>query len=316
MAHDSDPFNRWECAQKLFLKTVLGGGRPSTGFLAALEEVLASRTLDAGVKAWILSCPTLDEIGLALREKGKDLDPIALFAARERVIRALARACESRLRTTYAKIDAKLSPEATDGKARGQRHLKNLCLSILSRLDNPADEETAYKLATRARNLTDRIAGLTQIVKKPGAKADAALAAFKERFGAFPTVMDSWLSVQASARREGVVDAVRRLLKDSAFAMNNPNRVAALLGAFAANPFGLHATDGSGYRLAEKLVPELDKMNPHSAARVLKGFMRWRDYEPKRRAMMKATLTALAKKRGLSVGSREMIEGALKAAAR
>ena len=55
-----------------------------------------------------------------------------------------------------------------------------------------------------------------------------------------------------------------------AFSIANPNRVYALIGAFAAgNPTQFNAADGSGYDFVAEIVLALDRKNPQVAARLL-----------------------------------------------
>ena len=108
-----------------------------------------------------------------------------------------------------------------------------------------------------------------------------------------------------------VLSNVKRLTKHPAFALHNPNRVSALIGAFAANPLGFHAADGSGYRFIGEIVVKLDKLNPLAAARLAKIFTRWRDFEPRRQKLMKEEIGRLASHKGLSVNSREIVERCL-----
>ena len=76
-----------------------------------------------------------------------------------------------------------------------------------------------------------------------------------------------------------------------AFTWTNPNRVRAVLGAFAmANLPGFHRRDGAGYRLLADKVLELDRRNPQVAARLLGALGRWRRFDQGRQALMRAEL--------------------------
>ena len=81
------------------------------------------------------------------------------------------------------------------------------------------------------------------------------------------------------------------MLGHEAFTLKNPNRVRALIGAFAAgNPTGFHRADGAGYALVADHVLELDPRNPQVASRLAKAFDRWRRYDPKRQDQMRTEL--------------------------
>jgi len=108
------------------------------------------------------------------------------------------------------------------------------------------------------------------------------------------------MSLQAGSCLPGTVDHVRTLMNHSAFDMKNPNRVRALVGAFAANHLRFHAADGAGYRLVGETLRTLDSINPQGAARMAAAFENWRRYDATRQALMRAELEATAKMNGLS----------------
>jgi len=104
---------------------------------------------------------------------------------------------------------------------------------------------------------------------------------------------------------------VRDLLAHPKFSLKNPNRVRALIGSFAhANPSGFNRADGEGYRLLASQALEIDRFNPHVAARLLGAFESWRTLEPHRQAQAKATLEDLADQ-ALSTDSFEIVSKTL-----
>ena len=107
---------------------------------------------------------------------------------------------------------------------------------------------------------------------------------------------------------------MQALLSHPKFSLRNPNRVRALLGSFAlANPTGLNRADGAGYQLLAGQALEIDRFNPHVAARLLGAFESWRILEPTRQARAKAVLEDLAVK-SLSTDSYEIVTKTLGAA--
>src|SRR6202000_1903254 len=93
---------------------------------------------------------------------------------------------------------------------------------------------------------------------------------------------------------------VRVLMGHPVFNIRNPNRVRALVGAFAGNHLRFHAADGSGYALVGRVIETLDKINPQVAARMAGAFEAWRRYDSGRQALMKGELEKLTKLDGLS----------------
>ena len=130
------------------------------------------------------------------------------------------------------------------------------------------------------------------LVNSPFAAEKAkALASFAEHFKDNPLVMDQWFSVQAGCTLPGGLERVKALMQHPAFTLKNPNKVRALIGAFAGqNLINFHAADGSGYRFLADLVIQLNAFNPQIASRQLAPLTRWRKYDSARQALMKAEL--------------------------
>ncbi|HAX91994.1 MAG TPA: aminopeptidase N, partial [Rhodospirillaceae bacterium] len=310
MASDIDGFNRWEAAQKLFTQYVLAGGAVPEEFIKSLRKVLKDKKLDAATKAMTLSLPSEAELGLTLLASGKKIDPVKLYHQRQAVIRAMAEGLSDDLWAMYETIENSLDEKASDGVARGQRSLKNLCLAYLAKIESESTAPLAAAAVAQSRNMTDKIAGLDILADGDSALKPKMFAHFAKQFGDQPSIMDHWLAAQSSARRPDVLASVKKLMKHKAFTLKNPNRVSSLLGVFAGNPLGFHAADGSGYAFVAEMAATVDKLNPQAAARLAKPFLRWRDFDAKRQKMMKAALAKLAKGK-LSPNVREIVTKAL-----
>ena len=121
------------------------------------------------------------------------------------------------------------------------------------------------------------------------AKQDMAVEALREWY-AEPLLINKWLTIQATASlfpgEEPVLERVRELMQTNFFSIKNPNNVYALLLAFfTQNAAEFHAVDGSGYRFWSEIVLELNRINPHVAARVARAlensFIRARTSSPR-----------------------------------
>ena len=79
------------------------------------------------------------------------------------------------------------------------------------------------------------------------------------------------------------------------FAGGNPNRIRALVGAFAAsNQKEFNRADGAGYDFGADFIIDLDRRNPQTAARLLVSYRSWRALEPNRRAHAERALKRIA----------------------
>ena len=129
-------------------------------------------------------------------------------------------------------------------------------------------------------------------------------------------MIDKWLSLQAIVPEAGTLDQVRALTRHPAFSMSKPNRVRALIGAFAhGNPTQFNRADGEGYDFVADMVLALDPKNPQISARLATALRNWRTLEAGRRAKAEAALKRIQAAPGLSRDLADIVERALAAAA-
>jgi aminopeptidase N len=327
LAHDSDPFNRWEAGQRLATRELLAlAARASAGqplemndaLVDAFSRVLSDASLSPSFRELALMLPS--ETYLA--EQMAESDPAAVHAARQFVRKRLAQALKSAWLAAY---EGNLTPGVYEPtpEAAGRRGLKNLALSYLSELDDAAD---AVRLASAqydaANNMTDRAGALSALLNAAAAQstqaggdfAKKALEDFYARFEKEPLVIDKWFSLQATQRgtaQRPVIDTVRALMQHPAFNLKNPNRARSLIFSFcAANPSQFHAADGSGYAFWAEQVIALDAINPQVAARLARNLELWRRFTPTLREAMRAALEQVAAQ-AKSRDVREIVEKAL-----
>jgi aminopeptidase N len=302
MARDDDPFNRWEAGQRLATATILEGkGLPSAAFLAAAANVLGDP--DPAFAAEALSLPA--ETFLA--EQLELVDPEALHEARNRLPRELAGALQSDLLAKYESL-AGSGPYSPDAVSAGRRALRNLCLGYLVEIGQSA---LAYRQFRTADNMTDAMAALGALASVECPERQPALDAFYERWQNEPLVVDKWLAVQAISRLPGTLARVNELLAHPAFDIKVPNKVYALIRAFAANHVRFHAADGSGYAFLADQVIALNSLNPQVAARMARGFDRWKKFDESRRIRAKAALERIRDTKDLTRDVAEIVTKAL-----
>jgi aminopeptidase N len=315
MAHDDDAVNRWEAGQRLALKIVLDGiaqqqaGRQPdfpASFADAFARVLADGPADPAFAADALSLPSEGYIA----EQMKVVDPEAIHAVRVELRRYLARSLRSQLLATYASQNV-TGPYSPDAEAAGRRALRNLCLGYLMELDDPEIRSLTMRQFTGANNMTDAMAALSTLVSTDCAERQAALDAFYAKWKEEPLVVDKWLGVQASARLPGTLAEVKRLLAHEAFSIKNPNKVYALIGGFRGNQVRFHAADGAGYAFLADQVIVLDALNPTVAARMARGFDRWKKFDTGRQVKARQALERIRDAQGLSKDTFEVVTRAL-----
>ncbi len=296
MAHDSDSFNRWQAKQDYAASEILRGRSVNNEFLNAMGAIIIDNSIDDAYRAWLMDMPAFDDLANKMAVE----DPLQLFAAREAATKAIGMAHREKL---MALINAKRSTGAfsPDAVSAGRRALKNTALSYLAALETPETTALVKNQFDTADNMTDRMAALAMLGDVPGPERAQALEAFHERYQGDGVVLDKWLSVQAGSSLPGTLAQVRSLLTHPSYEPKNPNRIRALVGAFAMrNPVHFHAADGSGYSFVAEQIVAIDKFNPQTAARLLPPLGRWKRFGSARQAQMKAALNKILSEPGLS----------------
>jgi aminopeptidase N len=195
-----------------------------------------------------------------------------------------------------------------DAASAGRRSLRNALLRFLTATDDESAAEVADAHYRSATNMTEMTAGLAALARMDSPRRQAAFAHFHDRFRNDPLVLDKWMGMQALSPRPDTVEQVRALMSHPIFSLKNPNRVRALVGAFAiGNPLRFHDRTGAGYRLVREVVQTLDSLNPQTAARMAAAFENWRRYDAERQRLMRAELEAIASGTGLSANLYEMV---------
>jgi aminopeptidase N len=315
MAHDSDPFSRWEAGQELARAVLLEliaaqtAGRSLAvegSVLEAFGRVLADEGLDGSFRALALTLP--DEI--VLGQELEVIDPDAVHAARRFLVRRLAEAHRERWTSTYRTLAERAT--GSDKGALDARRLRNRALAYLVSLEEPATLALAFQQFERARNMTDAEAALAALVGVDCRERELALDAFYRRWKHDPLVLDKWFRLQALAPQPATLERVVALSAHPDFTLKNPNRARALLGAFAlGNQVRFHGRDGRAYAFVAERVLALDALNPQLAARMVAAFNQWRRLDEPRREAMRAELERIAAHAGLSKDCAEIVARAL-----
>lgn len=320
MQHDSDGFNRWEAGQQLsvqVLQELIGQHQKGEALVldqrlvTALNSVLADDQLDQAMVAEMLSLP--GEAYLTEISEVADVD--AIHAAREFARKQLADSLFEGLWQRY-QANRELSKKTAyvaEAEHFARRGLQNIALSYLMLSGKPQVLAACLEQFDTCDNMTERLTALAVLVNSPFAEEKAkALATFADNFKDNPLVMDQWFSVQAASTLPGGLQRVKALMAHPVFTMKNPNKVPALVGAFAGqNLINFHAADGSGYRFLADLVIELNAFNPQIASRQLAPLTRWRKYDSARQALMKAELERIRASGDLSSDVYEVVSKSL-----
>ncbi len=291
MAHDDDPFNRWEAGQRLAASTILEkNGIPSAKLVTAANAILSDK--DLAFAAEVLTLPP--EASLA--EQMAVVDPDRLHESRNTLRRALASSLKDDFLGLRKKLESK-EPYSPDAVSMGRRALKNLALSYLSEIGM---SQLCYEQFRAADNMTDAMAALGCLANGECPERQPALDAFYQKWRHEPLVVDKWLAVQAASRRPDTLARVKELLGHPGFDLKVPNKVYALIRSFAANHVRFHAADGAGYAFLADQIIALNALNPQLAARMARAFDRWKRFDPNRKEKSRKQLERIRDHPGLS----------------
>jgi aminopeptidase N len=317
MAHDSDPFNRWQAVQtfatRLMIRStrlIRSGELPefNPAFAEALGGAIEAGEADPAFAAQMAMLPSESDIA---RDIGAEVDPDAIHMARRSLRSNIGKLLGGRLVAVYERLtsDAPFSPDAASA---GRRALRNACLDLYA-AGAPGDgSEIAMRQFQTGANMTDQMAALATLCAHATPQRERALDSFFRSHADEPLILDKWFSLQAMIAEPETLSRVRRLTHSHAFSLTNPNRVRALIGAFAnGNPTGFNGADGAGYRFITETALKLDEINPQVAARLLSAFRSWRNLEAGRRALAKAALESVAAHERLSPDVRDIVARSL-----
>ncbi|WP_252274079.1 aminopeptidase N [Pseudomonas subflava] len=320
MQHDSDGFNRWEAGQQLavqVLQELIGQHQRGESLVldqrlvAALRSVLENESLDPAMVAEMLSLPGEGY----LTEIAEVADVDAIHAAREFARVQLAEALFEPLWARYQanREISRATPYLAESSHFARRSLQNIALSYLMLTGKPEVLAATLEQYDACDNMTERLTALAVLVNSPfEAEKAQALEAFAEHFKDNALVMDQWFSVQAASALPGGLARVQALMQHPAFTLKNPNKVRALIGAFAGqNLVNFHAADGSGYRFLADQVITLNALNPQIASRLLGPLTRWRKYDSARQALMRGELERILASGELSSDVYEVVSKSL-----
>jgi len=307
LAHDTDPFNRWEAGRAL-AKDVMAamatkGAEVSADWLEGVAAVVFDESLDPAYRALCLRLPAEDDMAQTIHAAGRLPDPAKIHAARREMGGALAVRLGEGLEQLYRGLDdgAAFSPDAAQA---GRRALRLAALGLLTRRDGGKLAASAF---AGAKSMTEEIGALSALLEVR--QGVAQIAAFADRWGHDRNVMDKWFALQiAHAEPAEAASLTASLTARPDFDWKNPNRFRSAIGALAANHAGFHHRSGAGYRLVADWLIRLDPLNPQTAARVSTAFETWLRYDAIRRRHAKAELERILAAPGLSGDLREMAE--------
>lgn len=307
LAHDTDPFNRWEAGRDLarasLLDMIRTNADPDVEYLSGLKKVLADRNLDASYRALMLNLPSQNDLATALHDAGEAPDPDTIWAATEAMARAQADQFGDLLPALFDENQV-LEAYEPNADQSGRRSLANAALWLLTLTEGPARAQEQFETAD---NMTQQLTGLSALLRAQA--GEKALQAFETQWKSDRLVMDKWFGLQVmQAPPKKVAVTAETLTQHADFNWKNPNRFRSVFGSLAAHHAGFHAADGAGYKLLADWLIKLDPVNPQTTARMCAAFQTWRRYDEDRQKHAATALDRILAVPDLSRDTTEMIE--------
>jgi len=324
LAHDSDPFNRYEAGQKLMVARLLEALRTNhepvldEALAGALSNLLREPGLDPAFKELALTPPSESYIA----EQLPAYDPQRVHAVREQWRAAMA----SRLHADWLQawehnqIREGYRPDTTQG---GRRALANLALSMLclhaQTTGDPVWPGRAYQRVKDAGNMTDRLGALGALIDADSALVPQALERFHAAAQGEALVLDKWFSMQArqpeplGPQAGRVLGRVKALTQHADYSPRNPNRFRSVVFSLCNNPAAFHRPDAAGYVFWAEQLLALDAANPQLAGRLARVMDRWNLLVEPYRGAARMAIERVAAKPDLTPDVREVVSRALEA---
>ncbi|RDC61067.1 Membrane alanyl aminopeptidase [Alteripontixanthobacter maritimus] len=310
-ANDDDPFARYEAMQDLVTDylTQVAAGSQDDAMRAAIGEAFAAIMQDGDLEDAMRGELMILPGETYLAEQVDAADPGRIHEARQGLKAWLGETFGDQLRALHDR--ANNVPYGQSAEARGARKVKTLALTFLAAADADGTAKRAAGQYDAADNMTDRQGALMVLAGLNSPERTARLMDFYNRYRGDELTIDKWFATQAASLHPNVIEHVKALAEHPDFTMRNPNRVRSLYMAFAANPQGFHAPDGSGYKLIADVILALDPINPQTAARFVPYLGRFRRIEAGRAKLMRAELERIAASPTLSRDTHEQVSRSL-----
>lgn len=317
LRHETDGYAKWNAAQRLVLDCLneclsmpASKWQVSSALIVAFRHVLLDDSLDADLRAELLTPPCFEEVA-AMQDY---VDVTAVETVRDYFRSQLGMQLYEQAQSMYQKL-WRTEDHAMNGLAYGRRKLRNVCLWLMMKSKEPSALDACKHQFAAAQTMTDQIASFSLLVNcADHTLREQAINGFYTQWSKEELVLDKWFSLQATSELPETLIQVKKLIHHPDFSIKNPNRARSVIGTFCmANPRNFHAIDGSGYSFLTEMLLILDEINPQIAARMATPFTRWQRYDQARQTAMRQQLKILGEK-NLSRDLSEVVSKSLAAA--
>ena len=300
VTNDSDPFNRWDNVQSLWLDYILSPELISKMEIFTMIENLMTKEGDLALLSEMISLPS-EQI---IHQNVTEIDVEDVHSKRNNTHLEIGSEFKGIFLDTYEKLNFKKAFDLSSVSV-AERALKNTCLAYLTRL---GEFDIAYQQFMNSECMTDQFGAFQPLLNNPNPYRDEVIERFYNEHHSDVQVMDKWFSAQ-SVSSQTSVDDVKSLMKHELFTMKNPNRVCSVIGSFSQNTSQFHCQEG--YELLSEVIVELDELNPQIAARFAGIFNHWRRFAPRYSELQEIQIQSIIDREKISKDVFEIVQSAI-----
>ena len=300
VTNDSDPFNRWDNVQSLWLDYILSPELISKMEIFTMIENLMTKEGDLALLSEMISLPS-EQI---IHQNVTEIDVEDVHSKRNNTHLEIGSEFKGVFLDTYEKLNFKKSFDLSSASV-AERALKNTCLAYLTRL---GEFDIAYQQFMNSECMTDQFGAFQPLLNNPNPYRDEVIERFYNEHHSDVQVMDKWFSAQSVSSLTSV-DDVKSLMKHELFTMKNPNRVRSVIGSFSQNTSQFHCQEG--YELLSEVIVELDELNPQIAARFAGIFNHWRRFAPRYSELQEIQIQSIIDREKISKDVFEIVQSAI-----
>ena len=300
VTNDSDPFNRWDNVQSLWLDYILSPELVSKMEIFTMIENLMTKESDLALLSEMISLPS-EQI---IHQNVTEIDVEDVHSKRNNTHLEIGSEFKGVFLDTYEKLNFKKAFDLSSVSV-AERALKNTCLAYLTRL---GEFDIAYQQFMNSECMTDQFGAFQPLLNNPNPYRDEVIERFYNEHHSDVQVMDKWFSAQ-SVSSQTSVDDVKSLMKHELFTMKNPNRVRSVIGSFSQNTSQFHCQEG--YELLSEVIVELDELNPQIAARFAGIFNHWRRFAPRYSELQEIQIQSIIDREKISKDVFEIVQSAI-----
>ena len=300
VTNDSDPFNRWDNVQSLWLDYILSPELISKMEIFTMIENLMTKEGDLALLSEMISLPS-EQI---IHQNVTEIDVEDVHSKRNNTHLEIGSEFKGIFLDTYEKLNFKKAFDLSSASV-AERALKNTCLAYLTRL---GEFDIAYQQFINSECMTDQFGAFQPLLNNPNPYRDEVIERFYNEHHSDVQVMDKWFSAQSVSSLTSV-DDVKSLMKHELFTMKNPNRVRSVIGSFSQNTSQFHCQEG--YELLSEVIVELDELNPQIAARFAGIFNHWRRFAPRYSELQEIQIQSIIDREKISKDVFEIVQSAI-----